>query len=62
MYEGISQVFVTTNIPFDFIPFTNVLLPVVASFVVAGMFVGFAGSFLSIRKYLKMEGNEILGW
>lgn len=62
LYEGISQVFVSTNIPFDFIPFTNVLLPVVASFVVAGMFVGFAGSFLSIRKYLKMEGNEILGW
>ena len=23
---------------------------------------GFFGSFISIRKYLKMEGNEILGW
>lgn len=62
LYEGISQVFISTNIPFEFIPFTNVLLPVIGAFVVAGMFVGFIGSFVSIRKYLKMEGNEILGW
>ncbi len=62
LYEGINQVFVSTNIPLEFIPFTKVLLPVIGAFVVAGMFVGFIGSFVSIRKYLKMEGNEILGW
>ena len=35
---------------------------VAIAFVVAGMAIGFFGSFISIRKYLKMEGNEILGW
>jgi hypothetical protein len=24
--------------------------------------VGFFGGFISIRKYLRKEGNEILGW
>ena len=31
-------------------------------FAIAGIVIGFFGSFISIRKYLKMEGNEILGW
>ncbi len=49
-------------IPFTSIPLGNVIIPVTISFVVAGVLIGFFGSFISIRKYLKKEGNEILGW
>lgn len=45
-----------------FIPLSEVILPTALMFVAAGIFVGLFGSFISIRKYLKKEGNEILGW
>lgn len=44
------------------IPLMNVIWFVAAAFILAGVVIGFFGSFISIRKYLKMEGNEILGW
>lgn len=44
------------------IPLMNVIWLVAAAFIIAGVVIGFFGSFISIRKYLKMEGNEILGW
>lgn len=44
------------------IPFTQMLLPLVLCFIAVGVLVGFFGSFISIRKYLKKEGNEIIGW
>lgn len=47
---------------FEAVPLENIILPVSLSFVFAGVFIGLFGSFISIRKYLKMEGNEILGW
>lgn len=49
-------------IPFDSIPLSDVIILVAAAFLIAGVLIGFFGSFISIRKYLKMEGNEILGW
>jgi cell division transport system permease protein len=49
-------------IPFTSIPLNEIILFVAAAFVVAGVVIGFFGSFISIRKYLKKEGNEILGW
>lgn len=49
-------------IPFDSIPLSDVIILVAAAFLIAGVMIGFFGSFISIRKYLKMEGNEILGW
>ncbi len=47
---------------FSPIPLASVILIVAASFAVSGIIIGFFGSFISIRKYLRMEGNEILGW
>lgn len=47
---------------FDSIPIMNVIWYVAAAFAVSGVVIGFFGSLISIRKYLKMEGNEILGW
>lgn len=46
----------------DYVPFTQVMWPVFIGFVVAGVLVGMLGSLLSIGKYLRREGNEILGW
>ena len=37
---------------FNFVPFTQLLLPMIATFVVAGLFVGVLGSWVSIRKFL----------
>ena len=36
----------------DFVPFTDLLWPMVATFGAAGLFVGIFGSFASIRKFL----------
>ena len=45
-----------------YVPFADVVWYIVGAFVGAGVVVGALGSLLSIRKYLKKEGNEILGW
>ena len=37
---------------FSFVPFETLLMPMVATFVAAGMFVGVLGSWTSIRKFL----------
>ena len=37
---------------FSFVPFTELLKPMVATFVAAGLFVGIVGSWTSIRKFL----------
>ena len=46
----------------DFVPINYVIWITGGLFAIAGIVIGFFGSFISIRKYLKMEGNEILGW
>ena len=37
---------------FNFVPFTELLLPMVATFAAAGLFVGIVGSWTSIRKFM----------
>ena len=37
---------------FSFVPFTDLLQPMVATFIVAGLFVGIVGSWTSIRKFM----------
>ncbi len=49
-------------LPFQYVPFENVMWYIIIAFVAAGVVVGALGSLLSMRKYLKKEGNEILGW
>lgn len=61
LYEAVMNA-ITQMIPISYIPLADVILYVAAAFVVAGVLIGFFGSFISIRKYLKKEGNEILGW
>ena len=53
---------VKTILNFPYTPFTDVIWYVSGAFVAAGIIVGVLGSLLSISRYLKREGNEILGW
>ncbi len=62
MYEAVRSAVVRYLQMSFFIPLSRVILPTALLFVAAGIFVGLFGSFISIRKYLKKEGNEILGW
>ncbi len=49
-------------LPFKLVPFTDIIWYVSGAFVAAGVIVGVLGSLLSISRFLKREGNEILGW
>ena len=44
------------------IPVEEVWSMILLSFSGAGILIGFLGGFISITKYLKKEGGEILGW
>ena len=61
VYEGVMSA-VNSFVKISTIPFSDVYLQVGGIFIVAGVAIGAVGSFISMRKYLKMEGNEILGW
>ncbi|MDR0914884.1 MAG: permease-like cell division protein FtsX [Oscillospiraceae bacterium] len=53
---------VQSTIPFDAIPFGSVAGVISLCFIVAGVGIGTLGALFSIGRYLKKEGNEILGW
>lgn len=61
LYDGIMEI-VVNLIHVATIPFSSVFWFVAGAFVVAGLVIGALSGFISIRKYLKKEGNEILGW
>ncbi len=61
LYDAVIKA-VQNILPFEYVPFTDVMWVIIIAFVAAGVVVGSLGSLLSIRKYLKQEGNEILGW
>ena len=61
VYESIMSA-VKQLIPFTSIPFTTLTGPVVLGSIGAGIAFGALGGIISISKYLKKEGGEILGW
>ncbi len=61
LYDAVIKA-VQNILPFQYVPFEDVMWVIIIAFVAAGVVVGALGSLLSIRKYLKKEGNEILGW
>lgn len=61
IYEKIMEIIEGFQM-FNTIPFSKVALPIALVFAISGMIIGAIGAFISIRKYLKKEGNEILGW
>lgn len=48
--------------PFSQIPFNTLSGGIFMSFIAAGILFGAIGGIISISKYLKKEGGEILGW
>lgn len=61
LYDGILNI-VSHLIRLTVIPMSNVFWYIAGAFLFAGIFIGAVSGFVSIRKYLKKEGNEILGW
>ncbi|MGN1306102.1 MAG: permease-like cell division protein FtsX [Faecousia sp.] len=55
LYEAIRNAIISTDLQFlTFVPFTEVLLPMIAACAVAGFGIGILGSLLSIRRFLKV--------
>jgi len=54
MYDGLVAKLeeVDTLRIFSFVPFTELLWPMIATFAAAGLFVGIVGSWTSIRKFM----------
>lgn len=62
VYEGVLGAVQTKYIALEIISFNSVVIYVFAGMVGAGALLGAIGAGISIRKYLKLEGNELLGW
>ncbi len=63
VYEGILGTVQTKYITtLEIISFNSVAIYVFAGMVIAGALLGAIAAGISIRKYLKLEGNELLGW
>ena len=55
LYEAIRNAIVSTDLQFlTFVPFTEVLLPMIAACAIAGFGIGILGSLLSIRRLLRV--------
>lgn len=55
LYEAIRNAIISTDLQFlTFVPFTEVLLPMIAACAAAGFGIGILGSLLSIRRFLKV--------
>lgn len=55
LYEAIRNAIISTDLQFlTFVPFTEILLPMIAACAVAGFGIGILGSLLSIRRFLKV--------
>ena len=61
LYVGIMNI-ISDIMHIEYIPLENLIVYVAAVFVCASLLIGALSGFISIRKYLKREGNELLGW
>lgn len=61
VYDAVMQG-MQNILQFKFIPYDELAPFVWISFTLAGMVIGMLGSLLSIGRYLRKEGNELLGW
>lgn len=61
VYDAVMQG-MQNILQFNFIPYDKLAPYVWIAFIAAGMVIGMLGSMLSIGRYLRKEGNELLGW
>ena len=55
LYEAIRNALLSTDLQFiSFVPFTDIMLPMIAACAAAGFCIGILGSLLSIRRFLKV--------
>lgn len=59
-----DQIMVIINkiVPFKGIPFNDMLLPTFLSFTAVGILFGLIGGIISISRYLKKEGGDVVAW
>ena len=57
LISGMNQI-----VPFTGISFDNVAMPIILGYVIAGVVFGALGGLISIRKYLKKDGGDSIGW
>ncbi len=62
LYSGVVGIVLNIFKFTDPVSIESVIWYALAIFVIAGITIGALSGFISIRKYLKKEGNEILGW
>lgn len=61
LYDALKSA-ITSIMPIEMVPYSEVGLIMSLAFVGAGMLIGALGSMVSIGRYLRKEGNELLGW
>ena len=61
VYDAVAKA-VQNIVPMEFIPYSQVAWWMIPLFIGAGTLIGALGSMLSIGRYLRKEGNELLGW
>ena len=61
LYDALEKV-ITGIMPINMVKYSEVGLIMTLIFVGAGMLIGALGSVVSIGRYLRKEGNELLGW
>ena len=61
LYDALESA-ITSIMPIEMVSYSEVGLVISLAFVGAGMLIGALGSMVSIGRYLRKEGNELLGW
>lgn len=61
VYDQIMEI-INKIIPFKGIPFEDMLLEIFLAFVVSGILFGLIGGVISISRYLKKEGGDVVAW
>ncbi len=61
VYDAVARA-VHNIVAIEFIPYSQVAWWMTLVFIGAGILIGALGSMLSIGRYLRKEGNELLGW
>lgn len=61
LYDALESA-ITSIMPIEMVAYSDVGLVISLAFVGAGMLIGALGSMVSIGRYLRKEGNELLGW